>query len=299
MPTSVTGYTFIYNALKYQFPLVAAVQSLLAACDEVIVCECFSEDNTWELVNDLANLHPRLKLVRHPWGDHSSVQSKICNFIIQEHVKTDWHFKLDADEVLHDESAVVLKPSLEVLDKQPWKGVTAVRPHYTHFVANYWTTFPFIYDRVIRIARKDAGWFMPGDACQLTGGRGQVIDLDIEVFHYGKVRSGPTALMKEKDFQQLYVDQGFPDPKLAELEKEIGEVDWFYLFQNSYGKGEFKPFTGHHPLWMIPVILAEKDEKQYRPIMELEADFEYYCGYCQKVVDGPNCDCGRRAVIRI
>lgn len=258
----------------------------------MIVCECHSEDETWNFLQSLAQLYPGLRLVRHPWGDHSSIQSTICNWIIEEHVETDWHFKLDADECLHEDGIGPLRACLERADE---KGITAILPHYTHFVANYDTTFPFIYDRVIRIARKDAGWLMPGDACQLADGQGETYyDPDIQVFHYGKVRSGPTALQKEKSFQQLYVDQGFPDPKLKPMEEEIGRVDWFYIFQNTYEKGEFKPFRGRHPIWMIPVIMADTD-KQYEPIMAMEGGAEFYCETCDKAVDGPNCSCGRQA----
>jgi len=206
-------------------------------------------------------------------------------------VGTDWHFKLDADECLHDDNITPLKGHLEWADEE---GITAILPHYTHFVANYETTFPFIYDRVIRIARKDAGWRMPGDACQLADGQGDTFyEPDIRVFHYGKVRSGPVALEKEKSFQQLYVDQGFPDPKLEPMEREIGEVDWFYIFQTTYREGKFKPFRGRHPIWMIPVIKADTG-KQYAPIMALDGT-EFYCEHCDKAVDGPNCDCGRQA----
>ena len=46
----VSGFSFIKNAIKYQYPIVEALQSILPLCDEVIVAVGDSEDGTRELV---------------------------------------------------------------------------------------------------------------------------------------------------------------------------------------------------------------------------------------------------------
>jgi len=46
----VSGFSFIKNAVKYQYPIAEALQSILPLCDEVIVAVGNSEDTTRELV---------------------------------------------------------------------------------------------------------------------------------------------------------------------------------------------------------------------------------------------------------
>jgi hypothetical protein len=42
----VSGFTFIRNAIKYDYPIVEAIQSILPLCDEVVVAVGNSEDET-------------------------------------------------------------------------------------------------------------------------------------------------------------------------------------------------------------------------------------------------------------
>jgi len=91
---------------------------------------------------------------------------------------------------------------------------------------------------------------MVGDACQVDNGRGPVLDAPyLQVYHYGKVQIGraAAAAKKEIDFQALYTDLGFPDPKIVESYQR-GEVDYAYVFERARQAGEFKPFEGEHPL---------------------------------------------------
>ena len=51
----VAGFTFIKNALIYDYPIVEAIQSILPLCDEVVVAVGKSEDKTLELIQ---SIHP-------------------------------------------------------------------------------------------------------------------------------------------------------------------------------------------------------------------------------------------------
>ena len=44
----VTGFSFIKNAVKFQYPIVEALQSILPLCDEIVVAVGDSEDKTRE-----------------------------------------------------------------------------------------------------------------------------------------------------------------------------------------------------------------------------------------------------------
>ena len=46
----VCGFTFIRNAVKYDYPIVEAISSILPLCDKFIVVVGNSEDNTRNLI---------------------------------------------------------------------------------------------------------------------------------------------------------------------------------------------------------------------------------------------------------
>ena len=52
-PLQVSGFTFVRNAIKYDYPIVEAVESILPLCDEVVVAVGRSEDDTLDLVRSI------------------------------------------------------------------------------------------------------------------------------------------------------------------------------------------------------------------------------------------------------
>jgi hypothetical protein len=49
----VSGFTFIKNALIFDYPIVEAIQSILPVCDEVVVAAGKSDDNTLQLIDSI------------------------------------------------------------------------------------------------------------------------------------------------------------------------------------------------------------------------------------------------------
>src|SRR5215216_6634011 len=100
----VTGFSFIKNAIKYQYPIVEALQSILPLCDEVVVAVGASEDDTRELV---ASIDPqKIKIVDTVWDDHLREGGKVLAVETDKAFKaissdTDWCFYIQGDEVLH------------------------------------------------------------------------------------------------------------------------------------------------------------------------------------------------------
>ena len=62
----ICGFTFIRNAVKYDFPVVEAIQSILPLCDQVFVAVGQSEDATRELI---ANISPKIVIIDTIWED--------------------------------------------------------------------------------------------------------------------------------------------------------------------------------------------------------------------------------------
>ena len=57
----VSGFTFIRNAITYDYPIVEAITSILPICDEFIVAVGNSNDSTMDLIKSIAS--PKIKII--------------------------------------------------------------------------------------------------------------------------------------------------------------------------------------------------------------------------------------------
>lgn len=253
-------YQFIRNATKYDYPFEESILSAIPIADQIVICECFSDDDTYERVLKLQAQYPeKITIIRRAWVKDFRELSVIGNYCVP-FLDTDWVWQLQADEVIHDDS---YEEILNTINTAP-KTVTALIVKYVHFLANYATEFDFNYKQLIRIARKGTGWQLCGDACHLDKpafSSSEVLLTNIQVYHYGKVHEGKIGYQKEWDFQQLFTDIGFPDPKMEEMKKKFGEeyCDYVYLFESSIKEGKVREFKGTHPKIMEKRIAQFKE----------------------------------------
>jgi hypothetical protein len=262
LPNTLGIYQFIRNGVYYDYPFEESIESMIPIADQIVICECYSDkDDTWDRLVKIREKYPKITLVRSDWVSRFDGLSNIGNYA-STFLNTEWMWQVQSDEVIHEKNYPDLQRLLKS-DTLP-KDITALRTKYMHFLCNYETEFDFCYKTIIRIARKGYGWKLHGDACQLdrTGfSQKEVLDTDIEVFHYGKVHSGGVGWQKEWDFQQLFKDIGFPDPKMMEMKEKFGEefCDYVYLFESSIREGKVRKFEGTHPKVMENRIKLFKD----------------------------------------
>ncbi len=254
MAQTLTIFTLAYNLNKIKYPWKAAIQSALHFANEVIVAECFSTDGTYEDLLEIKD--PRLKILRHPWGTTCWIQKTLAE-LCSRAATSDWIFYLNADEVIHEASTWHL-------DDMRRRKVPLGRAHYTHFLGNFETTWPFIYDRVIRLGQGNK-WLWSNDACELECDHSKAEDMNVFIHHYGKVSVGREveAGIKEQEFQQLYTEYGFPDQPLMELIKKHGRLDYADMMRDRWKQNnmpdESKAFTGTHPIFVQEWIKEMKN----------------------------------------
>ena len=114
----VTGFTFIKNAIKFDFPIVESIQSILPLCDEVVVAVGDCNDGTRELV---ASIHPtKIKIIDTVWeeslqkgGYVLASETNKAFAVISEN--TDWCFYIQGDEVLHEDGIENVKDRKSVV----------------------------------------------------------------------------------------------------------------------------------------------------------------------------------------
>src|ERR1700748_3170913 len=61
----VAGFTFIKNAIKYDYPVVEAITSILPICDEFVVALGKSEDDTEGLIKSINS--PKIRIIHTEW----------------------------------------------------------------------------------------------------------------------------------------------------------------------------------------------------------------------------------------
>jgi len=61
----VTGFSFVKNALIYDYPVIEAIKSILPICDEFVVAVGKSDDKTLELIQSIAP--EKIRIIETVW----------------------------------------------------------------------------------------------------------------------------------------------------------------------------------------------------------------------------------------
>jgi hypothetical protein len=130
----ISGFTLVRNATLLDFPLEAALQSLLPAVTELVVNVGRSEDNTLDRVRAIGD--SRIRIVESVWdtgrgqamlGDETNRALRACRFR--------WGMYIQADEVLGDGGAELIAATIERHDTDP--RVNGVVVDYRHFYGGF------------------------------------------------------------------------------------------------------------------------------------------------------------------
>ena len=223
----VSGFTFIRNAIKYDYPIVEAIQSILPLCDEVVVAVGNSEDETLALIQ---NIDPKIRVIETIWDDNLreggrtlALETDKAYAAVSE--DSDWAFYIQGDEVLHERYLPVIKEAmLAYKDDQKVDGLLF---NYKHFYGSYdyiGTSISWYPDE-IRIVRKrkdiysyrDAQGFRRGDDEKLSVKR-----IPAWMYHYGWVKPPEKMQLKQESFHKMWHD----DAWMQENVKTVKEFDY-------------------------------------------------------------------------
>lgn len=240
----VSGFSFIRNAIKYDYPIVEAITSILPICDEFIVAVGDSDDSTLEIIK---NIDPKIRIIETVWNDNLREGGQVLAVETNKAFKeisqnTDWCFYIQGDEALHEDFLPTVKAAMEKYKDSP--NVDGLLFNYKHFYGSYdyigsstqW------YRKEIRVIKnnpniysyKDAQGFRKDENKKLN-----VVPIDASIYHYGWVRPPKKMMDKQVNFGSLYNGGEKHYPK-EEFDYSI--IDVLTLF------------NGKHPKVMIPRI---------------------------------------------
>jgi hypothetical protein len=220
----VIGFTFIRNAIKYDYPVEAAIRSILPLCDEMIVNVGNSEDATENLILEIDPA--KIKIFHSTWDESLMEGGRVLAAETDKAYEripadADWCFYIQADEVIHEKYYDTIRSAMQ--KHKDDKSVEGLLFRYLHFYGSYdyvgdtrkW------YSHEIRIIRKDDHIHSYRDAqgFRKEGRKLNVAEMDAYVYHYGWVRHPKYQMMKVLGFEKLY-DNNFMAGKISKEETE-------------------------------------------------------------------------------
>jgi len=236
----VCGFTFVRNAIKFDYPVIESIRSILPLCDEMIVAVGNSEDDTRKIIESIGST--RIKILDTRWDDTLREGGKVLAAETDKafdavDTSFDWAFYIQADEVVHEKYLPGLKQSMERWKDDP--SVEGLLFDYVHFYGSY----DFIgdsrrwYRREVRIIRNDKTIrsFMDAQGFRKNGRPLNVKPADATMYHYGWVKPPESLQAKLESFHKLWHDEKWIEKNLPKTnEFDYSKIDSLERFQGTH-----------------------------------------------------------------
>ena len=242
----VSGFTFIRNAVKYDYPIVEAILSILPICDEFIIAVGNSEDETLALIQKIDS--QKIKIIQTVWDDTLRANGEVLAIETNKAFKaispdSDWAFYIQGDEIVHEKylNSIQLTMQRYVFDHE----VDGLLFDYKHFYGSY----DFIgssnswYKKEIRIIRNNKKIYSYKDAQgfrKAANEKLKVVSANASIYHYGWVKDPRSMQFKQEDFNKLWHNDEW-------ISKNIEKVETFEYEKHI---SQLSRFDGDHPLVM-------------------------------------------------
>lgn len=251
----VSGFTFVKNAVKYGYPVVESIRSILPIVDEMVICLGDSEDETVKLIESIES--DKIKIIHSVWDINLREGGKVLAAETNKAMDAvaadaDWLFYIQADEVLHEQYHSVVLDAMKKYEAD--KRVEGLLFNYHHFYGSY----KFIgdgrkwYSKEIRVIRNNKKIRSYSDAQGFRMGNRKlnVKLIDAFIYHYGWVRNPIKMQKKYADFGRLWNAGEAYEKWATDLEKKSSRFDYSNI-------DSVTVFTGTHPEVMKDLVRKE------------------------------------------
>src|ERR1043166_9281880 len=190
----VSGFTIVRNAVRLDYPVREAIESILPVVDEMIVLIGNSDDETYNLISSIES--DKIKIHYSTWDEKLRKGGKVLAHETDKAFRlispeADWAFYIQADEILHEKFYDSVQGAMH-----QYKNINEADGllfGYRHFYGSY----DFVcssrdfYRNEIRIIRNNPEIHSYRDAQGFRKGGKKLLvkKVDAEIYHYGWVRN--------------------------------------------------------------------------------------------------------------
>jgi hypothetical protein len=252
----VSGFSFIKNAIIYDYPVVEAIKSILPVCDEFVVAVGKSDDETLSLIENIDK--SKIKIIETVWEETLRTGGRVLALETDKAfasvaADSDWAFYIQGDEVMHEKYSETVRKAMKTFKDD--SSIDGLLFKYLHFYGSYdfVGTSSQWYNHEIRIIKNNKSIFSYRDAQGFRKNDNEklrVKPIDACIYHYGWVKEPKAQQKKQENFHKLWHDEKWIQENIEKTE----EFDYLKIVS------ELKHFEGEHPEVMKKRI-AEKNWK--------------------------------------
>jgi glycosyltransferase involved in cell wall biosynthesis len=237
----VCGFTIIRNAIKFDYPVIESITSILPICDQFIVAVGNSDDETLQLIQSINS--PKIKIIETIWDDSLREGGKVLADETNKafdaiSAEFDWCFYVQSDEVVHEQDHQTIVDAMKnELNNTTIDGLLF---NYIHFYGSYdyvgvsrkW------YRKEIRIIKnnKTIRSYKDAQGFRKNNEKLAVKQVNATIYHYGWVKHPKFQQAKQQSFNKMWHDDNW-------MKEHVAEVDEF-----DYSRVDLlTKFNGNHP----------------------------------------------------
>lgn len=106
----ISGFMIVKDVLGQGYPFVEAIASALPICDEFLISDGYSTDGTYEVLERISSLNPKVKVYKYQWPNKKDITilADVTNEA-RSRCRFQYIFSVQANEVIHEQSAPLIK----------------------------------------------------------------------------------------------------------------------------------------------------------------------------------------------
>lgn len=248
----ISGFTFVRNLKRLDYPFIESIKSILPIVDEFIVNVGPDEDGTLDAVQAIDD--KKIKIIRSQWNSNFAQggyvltqQTNIALF----NCTGDWAFCLQADEVIHEEEHEKLLRIMErYVDDDGVEGIGLKRLNFygdyrTILDVHPWNTG--IISRIVKphlfaMSRADSNEFTVHPKYKEKGRAIRIVDSGARLFHYMDVKTAAARKVKAAAAAQIW---GGLENRDGDALSDMSDEEAYYY--QKYPRQFAAAFVGSHP----------------------------------------------------
>ncbi|MBN1340344.1 MAG: hypothetical protein JXA03_13525 [Bacteroidales bacterium] len=236
----VCGFSFIRNAVKFDYPVKEAITSILPLCDGFVIALGQSEDETEALIRSVGS--DKIRIIPTVWDEKLRTGGRVLadetnKAFMEIEDDYDWAFYIQGDECVHEKYLPAIRDAME-----KWLDVPEVEGllfNYLHFYGSYdyvgdsrkW------YRREIRIIRnnKSIRSYKDAQGFRKDGAMLRVKPVEAYVYHYGWVKPPEIQQAKQQEFNKLWHDESWIGKNIPDADKfDYSAIDSLAHFEGAH-----------------------------------------------------------------